>query len=29
MLDWLRENEMAMRLESAIARVIKEAKVRT
>ena len=29
MLDWLRENEMATRLESAIARVIKEAKVRT
>ena len=29
MLDWLRENEMATRLESAIARVIKEAKVRS
>jgi 3-isopropylmalate dehydrogenase len=29
MLDWLKENEMATRLESAIARVIKEGKVRT
>src|SRR5690349_16923936 len=29
MLDWLRETDMATRLESAIARVIKEGKVRT
>jgi len=29
MLDWLKEKEMATRLESAIARVIKEGKVRT
>jgi 3-isopropylmalate dehydrogenase len=29
MLDWLKENEMATRLESAIARVIAEGKVRT
>jgi len=29
MLDWLKENEMATRLETAIARVIKEGKVRT
>ena len=29
MFDWLKENEMAMRLESAIARVIAEGKVRT
>ena len=28
-LDWLKENEMATRLESAIARVIAEGKVRT
>ncbi len=29
MLDWLKENEMATRLETAIARVISEGKVRT
>jgi isocitrate dehydrogenase (NAD+) len=29
MLDWLKEADMATRLESAIARVIKEGKVRT
>ena len=29
MFDWLKENEMATRLETAIARVIKEGKVRT
>jgi isocitrate/isopropylmalate dehydrogenase len=29
MFDWLKENEMATRLESAIARVIAEDKVRT
>jgi isocitrate/isopropylmalate dehydrogenase len=29
MFDWLKENEMATRLESAIARVIAESKVRT
>jgi isocitrate/isopropylmalate dehydrogenase len=29
MLDWLKETEMATRLEAAIARVIKEGKVRT
>jgi len=29
MLDWLKENDMATRLENAIARVIKEGKVRT
>ncbi|MBX6326063.1 MAG: hypothetical protein IRY93_08495 [Chthoniobacterales bacterium] len=29
MFDWLNEKEMAERLESAIARVIKEGKVRT
>jgi hypothetical protein len=29
MLDWLKEIEMATRLESAIARVIAEGKVRT
>jgi 3-isopropylmalate dehydrogenase len=29
MLDWLKENDMANRLESAVARVIKEGKVRT
>jgi isocitrate/isopropylmalate dehydrogenase len=29
MLDWLKENDMATRLETAIARVIKEGKVRT
>ena len=29
MLDWLKETDMATRLESAIARVIKEGKVRT
>ena len=29
MLDWLKETEMATRLETAIARVIKEGKVRT
>ena len=29
MLDWLKETEMATRLESAIARVIKEGKSRT
>ena len=29
MLDWLKENDKAKRLESAIARVIKEGKVRT
>ena len=29
MLDWLKENDMASRLENAIARVIKEGKVRT
>jgi hypothetical protein len=29
MLDWLKETEMATRLESAIARVIAEDKVRT
>jgi isocitrate dehydrogenase (NAD+) len=29
MLDWLKESDMATRLESAIARVIKEGKVRT
>ena len=29
MLDWLNEKEMATRLENAIARVIKEGKVRT
>ena len=29
MLDWLKETEMATRLESAIARVIAEGKVRT
>jgi len=29
MFDWLNENEMATRLESAIARVIVEGKVRT
>jgi isocitrate/isopropylmalate dehydrogenase len=29
MLDWLKENEMATRLEFAIARVIAEGKVRT
>src|SRR6266404_3106006 len=29
MLDWLKENDMATRLESAIARVIEEGKVRT
>jgi 3-isopropylmalate dehydrogenase len=29
MLDWLKETDMAKRLESAIARVIKEGKVRT
>jgi len=28
-LDWLKENEMATRLETAIARVIAEGKVRT
>jgi hypothetical protein len=28
-LDWLKETEMATRLESAVARVIKEGKVRT
>jgi isocitrate/isopropylmalate dehydrogenase len=29
MLDWLKEDDKATRLESAIARVIKEGKVRT
>ena len=29
MLDWLKEADMATRLENAIARVIKEGKVRT
>lgn len=29
MLDWLKETDMATRLENAIARVIKEGKVRT
>ena len=29
MLDWLKENEIATRLETAIARVIAEGKVRT
>ena len=29
MLDWLKETEMATRLETAIARVIAESKVRT
>ena len=29
MLDWLKETEMANRLETAIARVISEGKVRT
>ena len=29
MLDWLKENDMATRLENVIARVIKEGKVRT
>ena len=29
MLDWLKETEMAMRLEAAIARVIAEGRVRT
>ena len=29
MFDWLKENEMATRLETAVARVIKEGKVRT
>src|SRR5262249_815409 len=29
MLDWLKEKDMASRLENAIARVIKEGKVRT
>jgi len=29
MLDWLKESDMATRLENAIARVIKEGKVRT
>jgi len=29
MLDWLKENDMATRLESAIARVIAEGRVRT
>ena len=29
MLDWLKEADMARRLESAIARVIKEGKIRT
>ena len=29
MLDWLKETEMAARLEAAIARVIAEGKVRT
>ena len=29
MLDWLKETDMAMRLETAVARVIKEGKVRT
>ena len=29
MLDWLRETDMATRLESAIAQVINEGKVRT
>jgi len=29
MLDWLKENKMAERLEKAIATVIKEGKVRT
>ncbi len=29
MLDWLKETEMATRLEAAIARVIAEGKVRT
>jgi 3-isopropylmalate dehydrogenase len=29
MFDWLKENEMATRLESAIARVIAEGKART
>jgi 3-isopropylmalate dehydrogenase len=29
MLDWLKETEMATRLETAIARVIAEGKVRT
>jgi isocitrate/isopropylmalate dehydrogenase len=29
MLDWLKETEMATRLETAIARVIEEGKVRT
>ena len=28
-LDWLKENEMAMRFESAVARVFAEGKVRT
>jgi 3-isopropylmalate dehydrogenase len=29
MLDWLKEDDMATRLENAIARVIKEGKIRT
>jgi isocitrate/isopropylmalate dehydrogenase len=29
MFDWLNENDMATRLESAVARVLKEGKVRT
>jgi isocitrate/isopropylmalate dehydrogenase len=29
MLDWLKETDMATRLETAIARVIREGKVRT
>ena len=29
MLDWLQENEIATRLETAVARVIAEGKVRT
>ena len=29
MFDWLKENDMATRLENAIARVIREGKVRT
>jgi 3-isopropylmalate dehydrogenase len=29
MLDWLKEDDMAARLENAVARVIKEGKVRT
>jgi len=29
MFDWLKETEMAMRLETAIARVIEEGRVRT